>query len=298
MQKYIGAAVAGPGVYTLKVAVVDDAGKRGSVERTFTARINGFGQLHVTDRLIADDSIRGADGLPPAVAADFTGDELHGYVELFSEVPEQLRNATVMMEVAQNETARALDSTPARFQEVPSGGDRRRVAEAGVPIGLLPPGEYVARAVISVGGRKVGQVVRPFRVTRAALTVAPPGTETVPMKAAPPIAFTSRIDAFDKSAVLTPQVVGFFLDRMSAAAAANAASVRPAIASARAGRFDEAMDALKSTGDDQLAAVFLKGIVLLQRGDLNAAAAKFRDALRLDSEFFRGVLSRKLCRRR
>ena len=49
-----------PGVYTLKVAVVDDAGKRGSVERTFTARINGFGQLHVTDLLIADNSVRGA----------------------------------------------------------------------------------------------------------------------------------------------------------------------------------------------------------------------------------------------
>jgi VWFA-related protein len=286
MQKYVGAALAAPGVYTLKVAVVDDAGKRGSVERTFTARINGFGQLHVTDLLIADDGIRGADGLPPAVAADFTGEELHGYVELFSEVAEQLGNATVTMEVAQDETSRALDSTPARFQQVPSGGDRRRVAEAGVPIGLLPPGEYVARAVVSVGGSKVGQVVRPFRVTRAALTVAPPGTETVPMKAAAPIAFTSRIDAFDKSAVLTPQVLGFFLDRMSAAAAADAASVRPAIASVRAGKFDDAMDALKSTGDDQLAAVFLKGIVLLQRGDLNAAAARFRDALRLDSEFF------------
>src|SRR6185295_13085651 len=125
-QKYVGAAMAGPGTYTLKVAVVDSSGKRGSVERTFNARLNGFGQLHVTDLLIADDSVRGADGLPPAVAADFIGDELHGYVELFSEAPEQLKNATVVIEVAQNETARALDSTPARFQ---LQGDRRRVAE-------------------------------------------------------------------------------------------------------------------------------------------------------------------------
>ena len=285
-QKYIGAAVAAPGVYTLKVAVVDQAGKRGSVERTFQARINGFGQLHVTDLLIADNSARGTGGLPPAVAADFAGDEIHGYVELFSDVPEQLKNATVMMEVAQDEASRALDSTPARFQQVQAGGDRRRVAEAGVPIALLPPGEYVARAVVSVNGRKVGQVVRPFRVTRAAATAAAPGTATVPMKAAAPIAFTSRIDAFDKSAVLTPQVVSFFLDRMSAAAAADAAAVRPAIDSVRAGKFDEAMAALKDSKDDQLAAVFLKGIVLLHSGDLNGAAGKFRDALRMDSEFF------------
>ena len=32
--------------------------------------------------------------------------------------------------------------------------------------------------------------------------------------------------------------------------------------------------------------MFLKGLVLLHRGDLNGAATKFRDALRMDSEFY------------
>ena len=283
-QKYIGAAIAPPGTYTLKLAVVDDGGKKGSVERTFAARINGFGQLHVTDLLIADDTVRGADGLPPAVAADFTGNELHGYVELFSDAPEQLKNTTVVMEVAQDETSRALDSVPARFQQV--AGARRRVAEAGVPIALLPAGEYVARAVIMVDGRKIGQVARPFRVARAAATMSAPGAGTVPIRAAAPIPFTSKIDAFDKSAVLTPEVVGFFLDRMSAAAAAHAAAVRPAIEDVRAGRFDAAMASLEKSPGDQLASVFLKGLVLLHRGDLNGAAGRFREALRLDSEFY------------
>ena len=285
VQKYVGAAIAAPGTYTLKVAVVDEIGKRGSVERTFNARINGFGQLRATDLLIADNSARGMAGLPPAVAADFSGDQLHGYLELFSDAPEQLKNATVTIEVAENETGRALDSTPARFQQAQTGGDRRRAAEAGVPIGLLPPGEYVARAVISVGGRKVGQVVRPFRVTRAAPVVSAPGSGTVLMRSAAPIAFTSRIDAFDKASVLTPQVVGFFLDRMSAAAASSATTLAPALASVRAGRFEEAMGALKHASNDQLAAVFLAGLVLLHRGELEAARGKFSDALRLDSEF-------------
>jgi predicted Zn-dependent protease len=106
------------------------------------------------------------------------------------------------------------------------------------------------------------------------------------MKAAAPIAFTSRIDAFDKSSVLTPQVLGFFLDRMSAAAAANVAAVRPAVESVRAGKFEEAKRALAPTGDDQLAPVFLKGLVMLSGGDLNGAAGRFRDALRMDPEFF------------
>jgi VWFA-related protein len=288
-QKYLGAAVAAPGVYTLKVAVVDEAGRRGSVERTFTARINGFGQLHATDLLIAEGKgLSGPRGLPPAVAADFTGDELRGYVELFSEVPEQLQNATVVMEVAKDETSAALDSTPARFQPVQAGADKRRVAEAGVPIALLPGGDYLARAVISVGGRKVGQVVRPFRITRAATSVSAPGGATVAMRAAAPIPFVSRIEAFDKSSVLTPQVVGFFLDRMSGAAVASATAVRPAIDSARAGRFDQALQSLKDVPDDQLAAVFVKGVALLatgSRADLDAAAEKFRAALRIDPGF-------------
>ena len=285
VQHWVGATVAPPGQYTLKVAVVDQSGRRGSVERTIIARLNGFGQLHATDLLIADNTPQNAGDAPPPVAADLTGDELHAYLELLSEAPEQLTNATVVIEVAQTEAGNAIDSAPARLQAAAMAGGRRRIVEAGLPIGLLSPGEYVARAVISVSGRKVGQVVRPFRISRAGPIVPARGGSTAPLKPAAPIAVASRIDAFDKSAVLTPQVLGFFLDRMSAAAAANAASVRPAIESVRSGNFDAAMTDLNSTGDDHLAAVFLKGIALLSKGDLKGAEGKFRDALRLDSEF-------------
>ena len=286
IQKYIGAAIAPPGTYSLKVAVVDDGGKRGSVERTFVARINAFGQLHATDLLIGDNTARGTGGLPPAVAADFTGDELHAYMELFSEVPDQLRGATIVMDVAHTESSAALNSAAARFQPLAAPSETRRAVQGIVPIGLLPPGEYVARAVVSVGGRRVGQVIRPFRVARPAGSLTVPGASSALARPSTPIPFTSRIDAFDKTAVLTPQVVGFFLDRLSATAASSAAAVQPALASVRAGRYDEAMTALERTGDDQLAAVFLKGLVQLQRGNLNAAAGHFRSALRMDSEFY------------
>jgi VWFA-related protein len=286
VQHWVGAAVAPPGKYTLKVAVVDQSGRRGSVERTITARLNGFGQLHATDLLVADNTAQNAGDAPPPVAADLTGDELHAYLEILSEAPEQLTNASVVIEVAQSEAGSAIDSAPARLQAAERTGGRRRIVEAGLPIGLLPPGEYVARAVISVSGRKIGQVVRPFRVSRAGPIIPARGGSTVPLKPAAPIAFASRIEVFDKASVLTPQVVGFFLDRMSAAAAADAASIRPAIDSARAGKFDEAMQSLKTAGNDQLAALFLKGLALLSSDDLPGAMGKFRDALRIDSEFF------------
>lgn len=285
VQHWVGAAVAPPGQYTLKVAVVDQSGRRGSVERTITARLNGFGQLHATDLLLADNTPQNAGDAPPPVAADLNGDQLHAYLELLSEAPEQLTNASVLIEVAHSETGNAIDSAPARLQAAEMAGGRRRIVEAGLPIGLLPPGEYVARAVISVSGRRVGHVARPFRVSRAGPIVPARGASTAPLAPAVPIAVASRIDAFDKSAVLTPQVVSFFLDRLSASAAANAASVRPAIDSARAGKLDEAVLALKGAGDDHLAAVFLKGLALLSGGDLNGAIGRFRDALRLDSEF-------------
>ena len=285
VQQWAGAAVAVPGTYTVKVAVVDDSGRRGSVERTITARLNGFGQLHATDLLLADNTAQNAGDAPPPVAADLAGDELYTYLELLSEASDQLTNASVVIEVAQSEAGSAIASAPARLQAAERAEGRRRIAEAGLPIGLLPPGEYVARAVISVSGRKVGQVVRPFRVSRTGPIVAVRAGATAPLKAAAPIAFASRMEAFDKSSVLTPQVLGFFLERLSAAAAADAAALRPALDSARAGKLEEAVQALKGTGDDRLAAVFLKGLLSLSSGDLKAAEARFSDALRIDSAF-------------
>jgi VWFA-related protein len=284
-QQWVGAAVAPPGTYTVKVAVVDESGRRGSVERTITARLNGFGQLHATDLLLADNTAQNAGDAPPPVAADLSGDELHAYLELLSEAPEQLTNTTVVIEVARSESGSAIESAPARLQAAETAAGRRRTAEAGLPIGLLPPGEYIARAVISVSGRKVGQVIRPFRVSRTGPIVAARAGSTTALKPAAPISFVSRMERFDKSSVLTPQVLSFFLERLSAAAAADAAALRPALENARLGKLEDAVQALKGTGDDRLAAVFLRGLVALSSGDLRGAEARFDNALRMDPEF-------------
>jgi VWFA-related protein len=287
-QKYVGAAAGdAPGIYSLKVAVVDDTGRRGSVERTFEAKLTSFGQVRTSDLLIADNAEgMTAEGLTPSVSAVFSGDELHGHVELMSQAEDQLARASVSLEVAESADAKAIDSARAVFQQTPPGetAEHRRSAEAVVPIALLPPGEYVARAVISIDGRKVGQVVRPFRI--AAHTVESAGRPRAALPSATAISVKSRIDAFDKSSVLTPQVVGFFLDRLGAAAATSATTVGGALDATRAGHFDAALQALKDAGNDQLATRFLKGIALLARGELNPAANEFREALRLDSEFF------------
>jgi VWFA-related protein len=281
-QAYFGAIEADPGIYTLKLAVVDSAGKRGSVEHTFRAQLASAGQIRITDLLLAEVGAGGAQGLTPAVSADLTGDILQTYVELYSDAAEPLRNATAVIEVAETEDGRALDTAVARFQ--PEGEPLRRVAEASVPIAFLPPGQYVARAVVSAGGRKLGQVSRPFRIVRSAPSVAAPGASAsrAPGTGAP-IPFTSTIDAFERTSVLAPPVVGFFLDRMNVGNRVGTPSPA-AVAAAKAGRFDEALQQLSGTAP--LASVFISGLALYAKGDLEGAAAKFRESLKLDSEFF------------
>ena len=98
------------------------------------------------------------------------------------------------------------------------------------------------------------------------------------------ITLASRTDRFDRASVLTPQVVGFFVDRLNVAARGEA-NPEPVVESARAGRFDDAVKAL-TTGTSSVPSAFLGGLAALSRGELEPAAAKFREALRLDSEFF------------
>ena len=161
-QTYLGAALVPPGVYTLKLGVVDNVGKRGSVEHSFRAQLESAGQVRIGGPLLA--AREGESGsLRPSITGDFSSDFLHVYLELYSEAPEQLNNASVLVEVAQADVGRALDSAPVRFQPA-DARSTARTGEASVPIALLPPGDYVVRALVNVFGRKAGQVVRPFRI--------------------------------------------------------------------------------------------------------------------------------------
>lgn len=281
-QHFVAAAATeAPGVYELKLAVVDDSGKRGSVEHAFRAQLADAGPIRAADLLIGEGANTGLGVAAPAVDGDFTDAEtLHGYLELYADTSAALQSASVTVEIANREDSRALQSVRARLDEA-SNASPRRAAEAVLPIGLLPPGEYHARAVISVGGRKIGQVTRPFRVLRS--TSAAAAGSTAGRRARGMGVFALRIDPFQRGAVLTPDVVNFFIDRMSGAGRDVPAS--DAIAHARAGRFDAAAGAAKGSGH-ALATAFLEGLTLYARGDLEAAAAKFRETLRIDSEFF------------
>jgi hypothetical protein len=51
----------------------------------------------------------------------------------------------------------------------PPGADAGvRAVAAAVPIAQLPAGSYVAHAIVTVDGRDVGEMTRPFRIERPA----------------------------------------------------------------------------------------------------------------------------------
>ena len=288
IQRYTGFILSdATGTHTLKIAVVDERGRRGSVEHSFRAAMTPLGEVRVTDLLIADERT-GTSSAAPWIGGEFTSGMVNGYIEIYSDATDVLKNTTVMFEIAQDAQARALDGAAAKIQPATADSPNRRALEGTIPLTLLPPGDYVLRAVVSTDGRKVGQVTRPLRVGRTVSAGNKPKPTVLgsrmTLTRASTIPIASRTDRFERASVLTPQVVGFFVERLNVGARGES-NPEPIVEHARAGRFDDAVKAL-TTGSPSLPMSFLSGLALYSKGELEPAAAKFREALRLDSEFF------------
>lgn len=286
---YLASFALDPGTYTLKIAAVDDLGRRGSVEHRVEARLTPTGQLRVGDLMLADAApVRGRD-VRPSIDTRMTSDAVIGYLELASEVPSLLGTTRVDLEVAPAESAAAIGRAEMRLDSPTLG---RRVAEGRLPTDLLPPGQYVARAVVSAGGRTVASVTRPFRLERsleAPLVERPaalgtPGTVARGLRGPAGLA---GVASFERQRVLANDVVGYFLGRLPASAAPTLTDpVVAALDAARRGQFELVEPALANAGDSDLTVVFLRGLALLARGELNPAARAFRQAVQLSHEFF------------
>jgi VWFA-related protein len=278
-QTFAGAVVLDPGVYSLTVAAADDAGRRATVEHGFEAAIKAVGQLRQSDLLVADAPAAGRT-ISPSVDGRITSNTLVAYAELYSAAEPQLQNATLTLEVARDETSRALESAPMRVVGTETKGQRS--FEAGVPVSLLPDGNYVARTVLASGGRPIGGTVRAFTLARGAARPASAAAPAAP--SAPP--FAVRIDPFSRADVLTRPAVGFFLDRLQPAGLpALPDALIPALGLTRAGRFTEARAIVERAGVTHYAAPFFVGLAALAAGDLDQAAQQFGASLAAAPEF-------------
>lgn len=165
-QKYFSYAPVDPGKYTLKLVVVDDAGRRGSVERVIEPRLTDAGPIRATDLILGEGADRGwALPVAPSVTGDITKGTLYSYIELFGETPETFARSSVTLEIQRPDGSAPLLRIPVQLAPPTDGAECTcRVAPARVRLSDLPPGDYVARAVIAMGVDAVGQVSRPFRI--------------------------------------------------------------------------------------------------------------------------------------
>ena len=276
-----------PGTYTLKVAAVNGDGKRGSVEHPLQAwQMQGV-PFAIGDLMLADSPPAANGSIRPPVEARLSAGRLAAYLEMYASQPEFFSSVQVRIEVAANETGPVLASgvaEPAVMKDPKS-----RVVLASMSLGALPPGQYVARAIVTRGSEKVGQLSRPFHITQAsaAARVAPSGTATAAAGttaagAAPSLLRSMLPPAapFERNDLLKSDVVGFFMDVLD--------NGRPALkattALVRSGKMEgTGLQALES--GDQLAATFLRGLEHYSKGDLNQAATQFAAALRVAPDF-------------
>lgn len=282
-QHFMTSFVLDPGTYTVKVAVVDERGLRASVDSVFDARLSSFGQVRVGELMLARPGVAGGR-MRPVIDGVVDSDAIVAYTEIYSDAEAQLRSATLRVEVSTSAEGSAIDSTEMGFAPARDG---RRAAQGTVPVGLLPPGDYVARAILLSSGRDVGRVVRPFRIVRAA---APPegarAADTRAPKTAPPTPESRRvveasIDRFDRLAVLARPVTGFFIDRMIVAGVPPIPdAIVPAVGLARMGQFGEVLRVLENASADHVVAMFLAGLADFGQGRLDDAAAKFTRVLK------------------
>ena len=158
--KYVRGVLVEPGTYTLRLAAIDGGGRLGSVEREIYAWQLSGEPLAVGDLMVGDAPSTPGEAIQPGVDVQLDTGRLAAYLELYADDPGSFQSAEVAVEIAENETGPALTTGAASLRGLDDA--RHRAASAILPVGELPAGQYVARAIVSLSGAVVGKLVRRF----------------------------------------------------------------------------------------------------------------------------------------
>lgn len=268
-----------PGTYRIKLAAIDLAGNSGSVERDIDAfRMDQ--ELAFGDLILAPMRDREMGELRAPVVLQVTDGQFGTYTELYTNKPGALDETRVVFEVADTADGPTLQSAIAEVRE---RADRTlRQAMGILPVGALPPGRYIARAIISSSGKTVGKLTRPFDVvTRAAGTRGAVGAMGAAGAMPPAVAVATGIvvgakpSAFKREDVLKPEMLRAVFDAMDK----NHPAAKAALARARSGKLDGTALMALDAGDQSAGSMF-RGLELLSKGQLDPAATQFGVAMR------------------
>jgi VWFA-related protein len=270
-----------PGRYTLRLAVLDAVGRSGSVEHRLDAAVMAAGGLEVADLLLAPASVGNAAAVRLVADPTVEHEPFGAYLEVYPRSADAVRQTSVVVEVAETDDAPAIGLVKAQLGETSEKG--RYIAQAILPLALVPPGEYIARAVVTIGSDKAVQV-RPFRLLKA-----------VPAGDMFRAELAARVGAFTTAQAVTPALLG-----PAVASARTLSDPSPGDEAGRVaadvseGRLD-ALDSFEAGSDASLLAVFLKGLRFYKASKYEDAAREFRASIRLSSEFLPGIFYLGAC---
>ena len=153
--RFVLPATISPGTYVLKAGAVNGAGRQGSVEHRFEARLRSAGDLRVSDLMLSEQSGRPAEPLRPAILHP-ASNRLEAYLEIYAAEDWKAAAGGVVLDVIPAGETGAILTRPA---SVTRGGDGRWIVRAELPLGNLPRGSYTVAARIGSTGTRIE---RPF----------------------------------------------------------------------------------------------------------------------------------------
>ncbi|MFB3855623.1 MAG: VWA domain-containing protein [Vicinamibacterales bacterium] len=276
--RYTGRAWIEPGDYTLKLAVVQPGGLRGSIEHPVRVRLTRAGPLQAADLFVLDAPGSGSIEFRPEVVTRLTGQRVAAFCELYAEGPKAFEQAGITFEIAASEDGPALIGGTAR----PAGTEpTRRMVQLAMSTSMLPPGDYFARIILTDGGNETARLLRAFRVERRPVAGGAAGAGGAPgaTSGTPAIGAESVVPkpVFRREALLEPDALWPFLNQLGKP---SSPIVAAALDDAREGRFDAILESPPPAMPD-MAMSFVRGLALYARGgqaNLNEALAAFREA--------------------
>lgn len=284
-----------PGSYIVRVAVMDSAGRVGSVDHRVEAQPVSLGPLSATGPMLVRVPTGPGSDIPHFAMDTVSQDERLAMEVSLAGDNDRLTSSDVVFEIAEDAEGPALVSTTAVLSQQRSGS---LVAQGVVDVRVLPAGQYVARARVVSDSEPIGQLLRGFALVGIPPAVAGAAhpTETPGRRASMGFApgGIGSVPPFALDHVLAPQVVGVFLDRVAARPDAASPALKELLEEARTAGLGE-LAVSETEANDAPVAAFLQGLSLLSQAKLEAAAGAFRAAMRASPDFYPAMVYLGAC---
>jgi VWFA-related protein len=284
-----------PGSYIVRIGVMDSKGRVGSVDHRAEVRDVPLGRLTATGPMLV--RVPNGSAGEPRLALDTVRQDERLALEIDLEGDkDRFEGTAVEFEIASTADGASLLHTTATLSPGPREGSM--LAQGVADMRLLPPGAYVVRAKVTSHTEPLGDMRRAFTVMGAPRLVVdakdPSIASTgraVPERPAGRLLVAAPPFALDH--VLSPPILGAFLDRVAARPDASSPAVRELLERART----TGLDGLVVSDAAAAAPVgaFLKGLALLANNKIEPAAAAFREAMRGSADFYPAMVYLGAC---